>query len=55
MPKFQHGDIETVDMQVVAEAIEKLTVAGMDVFPTDTGELEKFMLEQMGLPTVEAP
>jgi hypothetical protein len=53
LPQFVHGDIESLDLEDLAKYIEALAGAGMPLFPTGTGELERYLLEQATLPTDE--
>ena len=50
LPKFTHGDIETVDLGELGEYIGKLAGAGAPLFPSDEGLLERHLLQQAGLP-----
>ena len=50
-PCLVHGDIETVDMNELAEVLFKLAGAGMPVFPSP--DLHKYLFELMGLPQPE--
>ena len=50
-PCLVHGDIETVDMNELAEVLFKLAGAGMPVFPSP--ELHTHLFELMGLPQPE--
>lgn len=49
-PRFRHGTVEAVDMEKVAESIAKFAGAGMAVFPTEDGELEREILRRLDLP-----
>lgn len=49
-PKIRHGDIETPDLGVMGEYVDKLSGAGMQLFPTEDGELERKVLRIAGLP-----
>lgn len=49
-PKLRHGDVETQDLGVIGDFIEKLSGAGMHLFPTEDGELERALLLAGDLP-----
>lgn len=51
LPKIQHGDIETVDLQKIADYISKLSMSGMQLFPDD--KLENWFRKQAGMPVKE--
>lgn len=53
LPKLAHGDVETQDLGILGEYIEKLTSTGALTFPTDTGEIESHLLRQGGMPVSE--
>lgn len=48
LPTFEHGDIETVDLQEVGDFVSKLVLAGAEFFPDK--ELENFFRKQAGFP-----
>ncbi len=50
LPQFRHGDIEAVDMTELADYIQKISMAGAPLFPSADGELERYLLENAGLP-----
>lgn len=49
-PVLRHGDIETPDLEVLGNFIDKLAGAGLDLFPSKTGELERFVLRAANMP-----
>ena len=51
LPQFRHGDIESADLTELGAYIKELAGAGIALFPTDDGELERHLLRQAGLPT----
>lgn len=51
LPKLGHGDIETIDLTELGNYIQKLSFAGMPLFPDP--ELEKFLRQQAGLPLAQ--
>jgi hypothetical protein len=53
-PKLVHGDIESVPLNELAQMITALSGAGMQLFPSPDGDLEKHILEHMGLPAERA-
>ena len=53
-PKLRHGDIETPDLNVLGDYIEKLTGAGMSLFPSEDGELERVLMRAGNLPEAVA-
>lgn len=48
-PELRHGDIESVDLEELGNFIQKLSGAGMPLFPNK--ELEKYLLEAANLPS----
>lgn len=50
-PMLRHGDVETPDLAVLGEYVAKLAGSGMQLFPTEDGELEKELLRVASLPT----
>lgn len=50
LPRFVHGDIETVDLGELGTYIGALAGAGAPLFPSDEGILERHLLQQAGLP-----
>lgn len=53
LPQYRHGDIESVDLLELADYIQKLSMAGFPLFPTESGELERELLRAANLPTEE--
>lgn len=53
MPELKAGDLEERDVAVLAELISKLAAAGMPLFPSKNGLLEKTIMELARLPHVE--
>jgi hypothetical protein len=49
-PMIRHGDVETPDLDVLGDYVSKLAGAGMPLFPTDDGELERELLRAANLP-----
>ena len=47
-PKIMHGDLESVDLEVLGKYISTLASAGMPIFPDD--ELEKYLKQVAHLP-----
>lgn len=54
LPNFVHGAIEQVDLKELGEYIRALAGAGMPLFPTEDGALERYLLEAANLPTSAA-
>lgn len=54
LPRFVHGDIEQVDLKELGEYIRALAGAGMPLFPTENGALERHLLEVANLPASAA-
>lgn len=52
-PKYRHGDIEQIDLQELADYLQKLSMAGFPLFPTDSGEMERELLRYANLPADE--
>ena len=52
-PKFRHGDIQSVNLTEIADYIQKLSMAGFPLFPTESGELERELLRAANLPADE--
>lgn len=50
VPTLQHGKIEAADLGKLGDFIKKLADSGMQMFPTEDGELEAYLLKQAGLP-----
>ncbi|KKK68491.1 hypothetical protein LCGC14_2943520, partial [marine sediment metagenome] len=50
LPKFVHGDIETISLDELGKFINSLAGAGFPLFPTGDGKLERHILGQAGLP-----
>jgi len=48
-PELRHGDIESVELSELGEFIQRLSGAGMPLFPNK--ELEKYLLEVANLPS----
>jgi len=49
-PRLKHGDIETPDLEVLGTFMNNLTAAGFQLFPTESGELERMLLRAANLP-----
>lgn len=49
-PYLRHGDIETPDLDVVGEYVSRLAGAGLPLFPTESGELERSLFRIANLP-----
>lgn len=49
-PKLRHGDVETPDIAILGDYIGKLTDAGMSLFPSEDGEIERFLARAANLP-----
>lgn len=49
-PKVRHGDMETPDLEILGTFVDRLNAAGLDLFPTKTGELERFLARAAGMP-----
>jgi hypothetical protein len=49
-PMLAHGDVETPDLEVLGNYITKMAGAGMPLFPTEDGELERHLLRAANLP-----
>jgi len=52
-PQYRHGDIEQIDLNELADYIQKLSMAGFPLFPTESGELERELLRYANLPPDE--
>jgi hypothetical protein len=50
LPKYKHGDIETVDLEALGSFIQNLAVSGHVMFPSADGELEREVARVAGLP-----
>ena len=50
MPQFRHGDIESIDLVELGDYVSKLAASGFQLFPTESGELERELLRAAGLP-----
>lgn len=50
MPRFTHGDIESVDLAELGAYVTSLAGAGMPLFPTEDGALERELLRAANLP-----
>ena len=50
LPRFTHGDIETIDLGQLGTYIQALAGAGADLFPSEDFALERHLLGQAGLP-----
>jgi hypothetical protein len=55
MPQFRHGDIESIDLAELGEWINKLSGAGMAIFPTEDGKLERELMRLANLPSDGLP
>lgn len=53
-PSIRHGDIETPDLGVLGKYVSDLGGAGMELFPTEDGELERELLRAANLPESQA-
>lgn len=51
VPHLAHSDLDAQDLGVLGDYIAKLSAAGMPIFPTPDGRLERVLLEEAGLPT----
>lgn len=49
-PKIVHGDVANVDLKEIKDYIVGLAQAGMPMFPSADGELEKYLMEIANLP-----
>lgn len=49
-PKLRHGDIETPDLEIVGEYVSRLAGAGLPLFPTEDGQLERSLFRMANLP-----
>lgn len=49
-PKFRHGDVSKVDFSELADALQKLSVAGMPLFPDET--LENWVRKSANMPEI---
>ena len=49
-PAYRFGDIESVDLSELGGFIQQLAGAGMPLFPTESGELEREVLRVANLP-----
>ena len=50
-PVLTHGDIESVDLEVLGEYVQRLSGSGMELFPSKDGKVERYLSEQAGIPT----
>jgi hypothetical protein len=53
LPRIVSGDIEARDLKPVAEALNILAQAGMQIFPTEDGRLEAALMRMGDLPWTE--
>lgn len=53
IPTLKFGKVESVDLESLADYIVKLSGVGAINFPTENGQLERYLLEQAKLPAVE--
>ena len=53
LPQYRHGDIENIDLMELADYVQKLSMAGFPLFPTESGELERELLRAANLPSEE--
>lgn len=53
LPKFEHSDLETVDLTALSDYVSKLSAAGAPLFPSENGELERHLYRVAGLPVPE--
>lgn len=49
-PVITHGDIETPDLDIVGEYVSRLAGAGLPLFPTKDGDLERSLFRIANLP-----
>lgn len=50
LPKFRHEPVESVDLANLGDFINKVAGAGMQIFPSKTGEVEDYILRAAHLP-----
>jgi hypothetical protein len=50
-PLLKHGDVETPDLTALGDYVQKLSGAGMMLFPSSDGELERELLRAADLPS----
>jgi len=50
-PTLAHGDVENVPIEALGAYIGALAQAGMQLFPSPTGDLEEALLQAAKLPT----
>lgn len=51
LPQFEHGDVETVDLEALGNYVRNLTMSGMNLFPDKAAE--KYLKDQAGIPMGE--
>lgn len=52
-PKLTHGDIENIPLDEIAQFLTAASGAGAPLFPSQNGDLEKWVLERIGAPVPE--
>ncbi len=50
-PELKHGRVGNVNLDDLGNYIQKLSGSGMPIFPTDTGELERYLLDAAKVPS----
>ena len=53
-PKFEHSDLETVDLTGLGTFLNQMASAGAPLFPSENGELERHLYRVAGLPVPES-
>lgn len=49
-PKLKHGDVETPNLEVLGDFLSSVAGAGMQLFPSEDGELERAVFRAANLP-----
>lgn len=50
-PQLKRGRVGNVNLEDVSNYINKLTGSGMQIFPTESGDLEKYLMDSAKLPS----
>lgn len=53
MPKIKAGSVQKKDLDALGNYLQRLSVAGAPIFPSQDGRLEQFLLSVAELPTVQ--
>lgn len=53
VPRLVHSDVETLDLGILGQYIKDLAAAGLPLFPSPDGSLERHLLGEAGLPAAD--